>query len=157
MRLIRALLRFCCDVRQGFRWCGGWAREVFQPPRQFAQKSVRIFSKALHQSRNPRECASTRQPIAASHCTAFPFSTSGGLFWYPATMKVIAYCRKSTEQDDRQILSIDAQLRELQEYAAKEQLEIVASLREAKTAKEPGLNASERTLFSPATGFSMLR
>ena len=56
-------------------------------------------------------------------------------------MKVILYARKSTEQDDRQILSIDAQLRELQEYAANEQLEIVASLREAKTAKEPGRTA----------------
>ena len=61
-------------------------------------------------------------------------------------MKVIAYCRKSTEQDDRQILSIDAQLRELQEYAAKEQLEIVASLREAKTAKEPGRTEFARML-----------
>ena len=61
-------------------------------------------------------------------------------------MKVIVYCRKSTEQDDRQILSIDAQLRELREYAEKEQLEIVASLREAKTAKEPGRTEFARML-----------
>ena len=61
-------------------------------------------------------------------------------------MKVIVYCRKSTEQEDRQILSIDAQLRELQEYAANEQLEIVASLREAKTAKEPGRTEFARML-----------
>src|SRR3989344_1662704 len=61
-------------------------------------------------------------------------------------MKVILYARKSTEQDDRQILSIDAQLRELQEYAANEQLEIVASLREAKTAKEPGRTEFARML-----------
>jgi len=61
-------------------------------------------------------------------------------------MRVIAYARKSTEQDDRQILSIDAQLRELQEYAANEQLEIVASLREAKTAKEPGRTEFARML-----------
>ena len=53
-------------------------------------------------------------------------------------MKYILYARKSTEDDDRQILSIEAQLVELQEYAAKEKLEIVASLCEAKTAKEPG-------------------
>ena len=45
---------------------------------------------------------------------------------------------KSTEEDDRQILSIEAQLVELKEFAAKEKLEIVASLCEAKTAKEPG-------------------
>ena len=53
-------------------------------------------------------------------------------------MKYILYARKSTEEDDRQVLSIEAQLVELQEYAAKEKLEIVASFQEAKTAKEPG-------------------
>ena len=52
------------------------------------------------------------------------------------------YARKSTDEDDRQVLSIEAQVTELREFAAKEQLEIVASLCEAKTAKEPG-----RTLF----------
>ena len=53
-------------------------------------------------------------------------------------MKYILYARKSTEDDDRQILSIEAQIFELKEFAAKEKLEIVASLCEAKTAKEPG-------------------
>jgi len=53
-------------------------------------------------------------------------------------MKYIIYARKSTEEDDRQILSIEAQLVELKEFAAKEKLEIIASLCEAKTAKEPG-------------------
>ena len=53
-------------------------------------------------------------------------------------MRYILYARKSTEEDDRQVLSIEAQLVELQEYATKEKLEIVASLCEAKTAKEPG-------------------
>jgi site-specific DNA recombinase len=53
-------------------------------------------------------------------------------------MKYMLYARKSTEEDDRQVLSIEAQLVELQEYAAKEKLEIVASFCEAKTAKEPG-------------------
>jgi len=55
-------------------------------------------------------------------------------------MKYIIYARKSTEDDDRQILSIEAQLTELREFAAKEKLEIVASLCEAKTAKEPVKN-----------------
>jgi len=53
-------------------------------------------------------------------------------------MKYILYARKSTEDDDRQILSIEAQVFELKEFAAKEKLEIVASFEEAKTAKEPG-------------------
>ncbi|MEW5908116.1 MAG: recombinase family protein [Patescibacteria group bacterium] len=53
-------------------------------------------------------------------------------------MRYIIYARKSTEDEDRQILSIEAQLVELREFAAKEKLKIVASLCEAKTAKEPG-------------------
>ena len=61
-------------------------------------------------------------------------------------MRYIIYARKSTEEDDRQILSIEAQLVELKEFAAKEKLEIVASLCEAKTAKEP-VKTSARTIF----------
>jgi len=53
-------------------------------------------------------------------------------------MRYIIYARKSTEDEDRQVLSIEAQLTELREFAAKEKFEIVASLCEAKTAKEPG-------------------
>jgi len=46
-------------------------------------------------------------------------------------MKYFIYTRKSTDSEERQILSIEAQLAELQEFAAKEKLEIVASLCEA--------------------------
>ena len=58
-------------------------------------------------------------------------------------MKFVLYTRKSTEQEERQALSIESQLRELRDLAAKEQLEIVASLCEARTAREPG-----RTVFA---------
>ncbi len=58
-------------------------------------------------------------------------------------MKYIIYARKSTDNEERQVLSIEAQLAELREFAAKEKLEIIASLCEAKTAKEPG-----RTVFA---------
>ena len=53
-------------------------------------------------------------------------------------MRYIIYARKSTEDENHQVLSIESQLAELREFAAKEKLEIVASFQEAKTAKEPG-------------------
>ena len=39
-------------------------------------------------------------------------------------MKYIIYCRKSTDEDGKQILSIESQLQELKDYAKKENLEI---------------------------------
>ena len=53
-------------------------------------------------------------------------------------MRYVIYARRSTESEERQILSIESQISELREFAAKEKLEIVASFQEAKTAKEPG-------------------
>ena len=53
-------------------------------------------------------------------------------------MRYVIYARKSTEEDDRQVLSIESQLEELRLYSAKEKFDIVASFYEAKTAKEPG-------------------
>jgi DNA invertase Pin-like site-specific DNA recombinase len=43
-------------------------------------------------------------------------------------MKYFIYTRKSTDSEERQNLSIEAQHAELKEFAAKEKLEIVASL-----------------------------
>ena len=53
-------------------------------------------------------------------------------------MKYIIYARKSTEEDDRQVLSIEAQLVELKEFAAKEKLEIVQSERVASAGGRKG-------------------
>src|SRR3989339_1380608 len=54
-------------------------------------------------------------------------------------MRYVIYARKSTEDEDRQVLSIEAQIFELREFAAKEKLEIVGpTFVETKTAKEPG-------------------
>lgn len=52
--------------------------------------------------------------------------------------KFFLYARKSTDEPERQILPIEAQLFELREYAKKESLNIVKEFVESKTAKEPG-------------------
>src|SRR3989338_4338117 len=51
--------------------------------------------------------------------------------------KYFLYARKSTEDDDHQIMSIEAQLFELREYARRENLEIIREFQEAKSAKKP--------------------
>jgi DNA invertase Pin-like site-specific DNA recombinase len=53
-------------------------------------------------------------------------------------MRYFLYARKSTDEPDRQILSIEAQLAELREFALKQNLIIVKEFIESKTAKEPG-------------------
>src|SRR3990167_5215289 len=52
--------------------------------------------------------------------------------------KYFLYARKSTEEDDRQIMSVEAQLFELRELARKENLEILEEFQESKSAKTPG-------------------
>ena len=42
-------------------------------------------------------------------------------------MKYFIYTRKSTESAERQVMSLESQLSELKEFAAKEKLEIVLS------------------------------
>lgn len=53
-------------------------------------------------------------------------------------IKYFLYARKSTEEDDQQIMSIEAQLFELREYARKENIEIIEEFTESKSAKTPG-------------------
>ncbi|MBL4644700.1 MAG: recombinase family protein [Candidatus Pacebacteria bacterium] len=52
--------------------------------------------------------------------------------------KYFLYARKSTEDDDKQIMSIESQLHELREFARKENLEILEEFQESKSAKTPG-------------------
>ncbi len=52
--------------------------------------------------------------------------------------KYFLYARKSTEDDDKQVMSIEAQLFELREFARKENLEILKEFQESKSAKTPG-------------------
>ncbi len=51
------------------------------------------------------------------------------------TKKFFLYARKSTDEPERQVLSIEAQLFELQEYAKKEGLNIVREFVESKCVK----------------------
>ena len=54
------------------------------------------------------------------------------------TIKYFVYCRKSSEDEDRQILSIDSQIEALKELSQKFGLKIVETFTESKSAKAPG-------------------
>ncbi len=62
----------------------------------------------------------------------------------PLKVKYVLYARKSTESEERQILSIDSQVKEMLDLAEREQLEIVDIRRESHSAK----NAGERQIFN---------
>lgn len=53
-------------------------------------------------------------------------------------IKYVLYARKSTESEERQVLSIDSQVKEMLELAERENLEIVEIRRESHSAKESG-------------------
>lgn len=62
----------------------------------------------------------------------------------PEKVKYCLYARKSTESEERQILSIDSQLKEMLQIAERESLEIIDVRREAHSAKDSG----ERPIFN---------
>ncbi len=53
-------------------------------------------------------------------------------------IKYIAYCRKSTDEKEKQVLSIESQIAELKEFATREKLHVTEFLTESRTAKVPG-------------------
>lgn len=61
-------------------------------------------------------------------------------------IQYVLYARKSTEAEDRQILSIDSQEKELLHVAEKDGLRVVKIFRESKTAKSPGRPIFEELL-----------
>ena len=57
---------------------------------------------------------------------------------YSNQNKYFLYARKSTEDDDKQVMSIEAQLFELKEYARRENISVKEIFTESKSAKIPG-------------------
>ncbi len=64
----------------------------------------------------------------------------------PQPIRYVVYARKSTETEDKQILSIQSQLKEVRQLAARMGLTIVAELTESCSAKEPGRPVFSRLL-----------
>lgn len=62
----------------------------------------------------------------------------------PAKIKYCLYARKSTESEERQILSIDSQIKEMLQLAERDGLEIIDIRRESHSAKDSG----ERPVFN---------
>jgi len=62
----------------------------------------------------------------------------------PTKVKYCLYARKSTESEERQILSIDSQIKEMLQLAEREGLEVVTMKRESHSAKETG----QRPIFN---------
>src|SRR5579864_8286166 len=56
----------------------------------------------------------------------------------PIKVKYCLYARKSSESEERQILSIDSQIKEMEKLASQENLEIVEIKKESHSAKEAG-------------------
>ena len=67
-------------------------------------------------------------------------------------MKYLIYCRKSSEEEERQALSIESQLQELREYASQQGLTIVNEYIESKSAKKPGREVFNKLLLEIETG-----
>ena len=62
------------------------------------------------------------------------------------TKKFFLYARKSTDEAERQVLSIEAQLTEVREFALKENIIIVREFIETKSAKKPGRDVFEQMI-----------
>ncbi len=66
-----------------------------------------------------------------------PMGTTGKTI-VPTKIKYCLYARKSTESEERQVLSIDSQIKEMLQLAERENLEVVTMKRESHSAKETG-------------------
>jgi len=65
-----------------------------------------------------------------------------------STMRIAIYARKSTESEDRQVQSLDDQLRILHEIALRDGFAVAAVITESKSAKEPGKRPGFQNLLN---------
>ena len=54
----------------------------------------------------------------------------------PIKVKYVLYARKSTESEEKQVLSVDSQIKEMLQIAEREGLEIIDVRRESHSAKD---------------------
>ncbi|MEI7741486.1 MAG: recombinase family protein [bacterium] len=66
--------------------------------------------------------------------------------------RFVIYARKSTESEDRQVLSIDSQISELNTIAERRGFEVAEVLRESMSAKEPGRPVFNELMLRVGTG-----
>ncbi len=74
-------------------------------------------------------------------CMTYATTAPSGATAKPASPVRLSYClyaRKSTEQEDKQVLSIDSQIKEMEKMAVADGLEIVVTKKESHSAKEAG-------------------
>lgn len=91
-----------------------------------------------------------RRILVLHSLAKLPFSDTIGIWKYiqqlglikiliPVQDKVyVLYARKSTESEERQVLSIDSQVKEMLQLAEREDLEVVEIRKESHSAKESG-------------------
>ena len=91
-----------------------------RPPPHGAMR--RAFKLYYFQNEKRKENAKRGTIPVCLSCTL-----SGNIWLNECKVKYILYCRKSTDEKDKQVLSIEAQIAELQEFATREKLEIVSS------------------------------
>ena len=72
------------------------------------------------------------------------------------SQKFFLYARKSTDVEDKQVLSIEAQLTELREFAKRENLDIAQEFIEKQSAKIPGINVEMAASISVCFMFILI-